>query len=513
MSVVQAGQINFTAVQAPGVIVQILPPKNLTFNGVPTNKIAIVGTASWGAVGVPLLAGSMNEWISNFGIPQVSEFDMGIHAYAATLQGANNLWGVRVTDGTDVNATVDILDTTAPTPAVGLTVDAKYTGTFGNKIGVKVTAGTKPGSYKFYVASPNGVPEIYDNITGTGNALWVNAAAAINNGQSNSRPPSQLVTATAGAATNPPALATYSLTGGTDGNSGVTASDLLGTDVYPRDGMYALRNIGTAMLLLANCSDTTTYAAQTSFAISEGMYVLLTGAVSQSLTQAAISFNASAIENYDAKFLIGDWIYINDVFNGGQQLISQQGFVAGLYAQLSPEQSGLNKPVQGIVGTESSVAHRIYTDADVIFMRENRLDVIAAPSPGGVYFALKTAVNSSSEFAPVNQDQYTRLTNYLAYSINNAVGDFIGQLQDPSVRLSAKNRIESFLQALAALGMIGATNGGAAYSVEIDDANNPIPLVQQGYMFANVRVANFGVIYNFVVNLENGDTTLVSTST
>jgi hypothetical protein len=48
--VVQLGQLNTAALQVADVYVQIVPPQFL-INGIPTNIVGIVGSASWGPVG------------------------------------------------------------------------------------------------------------------------------------------------------------------------------------------------------------------------------------------------------------------------------------------------------------------------------------------------------------------------------------------------------------------------------------------------------------------------------
>lgn len=48
MPVTQLGQINTTALVVPDLYVQIVPPQTQYLNGVPTNILGIVGTASWG---------------------------------------------------------------------------------------------------------------------------------------------------------------------------------------------------------------------------------------------------------------------------------------------------------------------------------------------------------------------------------------------------------------------------------------------------------------------------------
>jgi hypothetical protein len=58
------------------------------------------------------------------------------------------------------------------------------------------------------------------------------------------RGPSEYIVASAGVGVTAPSLATYTLTGGTDGVTTITAAVLLGVDTGTRTGMYALRGSG-----------------------------------------------------------------------------------------------------------------------------------------------------------------------------------------------------------------------------------------------------------------------------
>ncbi|MGH3669094.1 MAG: hypothetical protein ACRDSH_00440, partial [Pseudonocardiaceae bacterium] len=62
MPIVQEGSINTTALVVPDLYVQIVPPQNLVLNGVPTNVLGVVGTASWGAVGQPVIVATMADY-------------------------------------------------------------------------------------------------------------------------------------------------------------------------------------------------------------------------------------------------------------------------------------------------------------------------------------------------------------------------------------------------------------------------------------------------------------------
>ncbi|MDV6320648.1 hypothetical protein, partial [Chromohalobacter sp. HP20-39] len=239
MPIVQQGSINTTALIVPDLYVQIVPPQVALLNGVPTNVLGIVGTAQWGPTNSPTIIGNMAMYAQAFGAIQNLTYDMGTAVAIAVQQGANNFRCVRVTDGTDTAATQTVQTN-------GLTLTAKYTGTLGNTVTVALAAGSAANTWKVTVAAPTLNPEVFDNIGAglSGNALWVAIAAAINNGTSVTRGPSQIITAAAGASTSAPTAASFTLSGGTDGATTINGSVLLGQDTVPRKGMYALRNQG-----------------------------------------------------------------------------------------------------------------------------------------------------------------------------------------------------------------------------------------------------------------------------
>src|SRR4051812_44208512 len=130
MPIVPAGSTNLAAIGVPNVLVQIQPPNPL-LNGVATNFIGFVGTATWGAVNSPTVCGNIQDFVSKFGNPQNAIFDMGTQVWNAAQQGANAFVCVRVTDGTDVASSSGILD---ESDDVGVVLYSKYTGTLGNNL-------------------------------------------------------------------------------------------------------------------------------------------------------------------------------------------------------------------------------------------------------------------------------------------------------------------------------------------------------------------------------------------
>lgn len=516
-NILPAGSLNPNSTIAPGVyILEKLPTSPVT--GVETDTILCVGTASGGPVNFPVTIGSLQEQVATFGNPSTSAFDLGTPVMAAASLGASSFLCVRVTDGTDLKATVDVHDTTL-TPVEGMVLTAKYSGTIGNTINVTVSEGTNSTialpTFKVTIYLPTGngssVPEIYDNIGGSGAALWQNMVNAINMGQGGFTAPSELVTAAIGTATNPPALDDYVLAGGTNGNSGVTAATLIGSDTLPLTGMYSASGADFSLMVLSGVTDASTFIAQADFCANQGAYAMLARPLGESYVDGIAAKKTIGLVSYATKFLVGEtWVKINDSFNNVQRYVPQQGIVAGLLSLLQPQDSGLNKVINSsiLVSTYFSDQNKRYTNADIVAILQNGLDTIANPSPGGNYWALQTGKNTSNNIL-ASGDNFTRLTNFLAGSLQNSLGVYIGQLQNDTQRRSAKTALNSFLNGLAVQNMIGSSTGGQPFSVVIDNSNNPISSVAQGIEQADVKVAFFQVIVAFLVNLQTG---LVSVS-
>lgn len=503
MPIFPQGSLNTTALTVADVYVQIIPPQFL-INGVPSNIEAVVGTATWGPVNSPVLTGNTGQFVSTFGPYQARTYDMGTYAAIAFQQGATAVMGLRVTDGTDTAASI-IVQTSC------ITLTSKYTGTFGNGIQVSIGPGSAASSYQVKIAAPGLAPEIFDNITGSANALWVAMAAAINNGNAQ-RGPSQIIVASAGAGTTSPTTSTYTLTGGTDGTTTINASVLLGVDTLPRKGMYALRGKGVSVATLCDLTDTTSWATQVTFGLGEGIYMITSTVSGDTPSNAASTKSTAGVDSYAMKIMLGDWVYWNDTLNGlSQRLVSPAAFAAGKLAALAPQNSTLNKQMQAVVGTQKSFTGVPYTSADLQVLAAAGIDVICNPVPGGNYFGCRNGRNSSSN-AVIHGDNYTRMTNYLATTLNSAMGIYVGELNSQPNQRRAKVTLDSFLQNLTDQGQIGSSDGSTPYFTEIDATNNPQSRVALGYLQANVQVKYLSIIEYFLINLEAGQSVQISRS-
>lgn len=513
MPIVQQGNINTTALVVPDLYVQIVPPQNLVLNGVPTNVVGVVGTASWGPVGLPVIVATMADYAQSFGPIIARKYDMGTQVATAVQQGAQNFRCVRVSDNTDTAAQTVL-------PGSTVTFTAIYTGSLGNLVVLAMGSGSQPNTWRLTISLPGLQPEVYDNIGGSGASFWTNLANAVNLGQGPQRGPSQLVAANAGGATVAPSAFSTTLgvtTAGSDGAAGVAVSALAGSDISPRVGMYALRGQGCGIALLADADDPEYWTTQAEFGLQEGVYMILTGPAGDTIPNAVTVKQQAGLDSYAAKLMFGDWLWWSDQVNSTIRLVSPQGITAGRLANLSPEQSSLNKQLYGIIGSQKSGApgsgqSASYSSADLTVLLGGGIDVISNPQPGGNFWGVRGGHNSSSN-AATNGDNYTRLTNYIAATLAAGMGQYVGQVITADLFMRIRATQLAFLQNMLGQGLLGSTDGSLPFSVICDTSNNPSSRTSLGYVQSDAQVQYQAINEKFIVNIEGGQTVQVSRQT
>jgi uncharacterized protein len=523
--IVQQNTLNLTGLIVPDLYVVIQTPQQLTLNGVPTNVIGVVGTAQWGPVNQPAIFGTASQYAQTFGAIQNRRYDMGTPVMTAIQQGAQAFVGVRVTDGTDAAA---IIDVGFSTPNYSMLLTARYTGTLGNQLSFVPTASPIPGSYRFTIGLPGRVAEIFDiPLVGTGYAaFWAAAVAAINTGLNQLRGPSQLVTATLGTLTTtlPSAVVTTgALTGagGLDGVTTLTDAVILGNPATsPPTGVYALQNQGCSIGIPSDCytaSSGNIWSTIESLGEQYGIYFILSSPPGDTIATCITSKTTYGPAGYGAKLLFGDWIYWLDQVNGGiTRLVSPQGFAAGRLSNLSPEQSSLNKPIYGILGTQQyglpgSGQANTYSNFELQTLFGAGIDLITTPQPGGAYWGCRYGHNSSTD-ARVNGDNYTRMTNYIAATLAAGMGLYVGQPINLSLMQSVKATQTAFLMNLLSTGVLAyQPNGALPFSVVCDSTNNPFNLTSLGILTSNAQVQYQAINEKFIVNVMGGQTVSVNT--
>lgn len=515
-NITQAGSINTAALIVPDLYVQIASPQSLALNGVATDRIGVVGTASWGPVNQPVVLGGLADYVVAFGSVRTKTYDLGTPIACAEQQGASSFVGIRVTDGSDVAANYALLYSTAGYP---LLLTAVCTGSRGNLIGVTLGAGSRSGSWKLTLQMPGQLAEVFDNIDPSQGsaAFWSNLARAVNNGTGATRGPSALCIAVAGNATgtSPSSISGQYLLNGTDGADNVGASTLIGVDGLSRTGMYALRGQAYAVGVISDCSDPQQWTVQGGFGESEGIYMVLAGASGQDITSAVEAKQQAGLDSFATKLMFGDWLYWFDQANAVTRLVSPQGFVAGCLANLSPERSSLNKRLTGIIGSQksglaSSGQALTYSGAELEALFTAGIDVVCSPAPGGSYWAVRCGHNSSSN-AVVAGDSYTRMTNFIAQTLAAGMGGYVGSVINATLLSNIRATLLGYLSGLLQQNILGSVDGTLPYAVVCDASNNSPARTSLGYVQADVQVRYQGINEKFIVNLQGGQSVTVST--
>lgn len=245
--------------------------------------------------------------------------------------------------------------------------------------------------------------------------------------------------------------------------------------------------------------------------------MILTGPAGDTIQNAVITKQQAGLDSYAAKLMFGDWLWWSDTVNNIVRLVSPQGFVGGRLANLSPEQSSLNKPLYGIIGSQKSGApgsgqSSSYSLADLSVLLSAGMDVIANPQPGGNFWGVRGGHNTSSN-AATNGDNYTRLTNYIAATLAAGMGLYVGQVINANLFQQIRATQLSFLQNMFNQGLLGSIDGSLPFSVICDLSNNPPSQTGLGYVQSNAQVQYQAINEKFIVNIEGGQTVQVSVQT
>lgn len=519
-TIISSASFNPADFSAPGLYINNVPPVPY-INGAATNVGFVVGTANWGPVNAPLITSDPADAQNKFGgitaTALTDVHDLCTDLTIAYQQGFINLWGVRVTDGTDVAASV----TASGATASGGTVTALYTGSLGNEITFQITAGSNSNLFNVYVSAPfYGNAEAFTNLPAA--TFWTSLQTALASGVNGVRGPSSLVrllnaSNTAGA----PTVGIYTLAGGTSGSTNVVTDDLIGQNqTTPHTGIYLAASLSPypQKMWVAGLTDSSAVADMVAFAQANAIFTVMAFPTGTSTSAAQAAIEAAGEPSYELSWL-KDWIYWNDPVNATVRLVAPYGFTMGLITALSPAQSPLNKQVLGVVGTERNnpyTGNVPYGNTEIGIMNSIGVLVITNPIPQGAVFGIATATNTSTNSAesPV---EYAAMTNFLDISFGETMGQFVGQLQtarpsDP-LRASVRHALNGFLNGLQGAGIIDAFSVVCTYATSGNPqlgVNTPQTIAQH-YLYAFAAVRYLSSVWYFVISLQGG-TTVVTTS-
>lgn len=502
------GNTTLSTYNAPGAYVNVQSPSP---SGAATAQFGlgiIEGTCSWGPKNQLMFFSDVPSLYAAGGKQTTATHDAIAEAIQACSQ-SKNLALLRVSDGTDVAASVVLKDTGAVN---GGTATAKYTGTEGDNITIALATGFNSTSGSPTVSATitrkGYASETFANISApaASGAFWTNFANAVNNGIAGQRGPSNLITFAAASSTAPPALGTFALAGGTNGDSSVTSANLLGTDgTTGRTGAYAIRGSGATAFGIAGLTDSTQWASLATLCESEGIVGIGCVPNGTSIT-TAINDKQSANLNSDwFKVFDGDsWLVVNDP-TLGQMSVSPIGLQVGLRCSLNPSDSTLNKPQTGFGNAPFSQVSgfgQTYSQGQVAQLQNNGFDAITNYLQG--YLTNTTGVMSSGV-----QDAYPVMTSYIARNLGAIAQKFIGFTQgsrkgDPT-RKKARAAIAHFFATIQ-------DQIDGLPDITLDSSNNTPTTEGEGFLIGSVRCRYLGIVQQFVLNYQGG-ATVVTAST
>lgn len=475
-----------------------------------TASLAVIGTPTIGAAGTGYVVG---DFVT---------FANGVTLKVATVSsGAVATWAAVSTMGCSAGSVVGNGVATPANPVAQVSTTGIGTGATATlSWGLGPATITEPG-FGYSASTPT--VTMTGGGAGTGGSyaavasFWGALARVINSG-SPQNSASNYIMFTPGALTAAPTPLNTANTfsGGTDGDTGVGSFAMLGSDTLPRKGMYALRNSGCDTFALCDVVDSTTWTTQSSFGQSETIMWLTATPIGDSIAGAVAERNTAGIDDFGGWIIEGDWPQFNDTQNGLTRFVSPTAFATGLCGNLSPEQSPINKPLTGVVATQTSLQGLITADADEQTAQTGGIDLIGRSEDlGEDYFTFLTGNNASSNTAECRVE-YTRLTYFLARSLQSASArSIVGQLQsiqanDPT-RTKAKMIVDSFLASLQNPS-VGSNGYGLidAFATVCDLTNNPPNPQAQGFLFLFAAVRYLNAVRFFVIKLQGGGNVTVT---
>lgn len=503
-----SGSFNTTGLVVPDIYVAITPPTLLSLNGVPTNIAGVVGTASYGPVNIAVVGGNASDYVANFGPLQNRKYDMGTVVYAAIQQGGSAFVFVRVTDGTDIAATAPAQTNNA---VVSPSFVAPFTGSGGAGTVVSIQPGRMAGSWAAVVTRPGRVLERFDDNFTT----WGQVIAGINGGvQRQNQPASALVAAVTGTATiaGVPSAMTFTLAGGTDG-AGVSPAQLVGTDGLVPTGSFLLRGQGCMVGACADLDTSSYWPTIDALASSEGIYFQHAYPNGTPITTAITAQSGFSLSAY-AKTLYGDWLWWYDTTNTVNRMISPQGFALGKMMSLGPQQSGLNKPMSGIIGSYFTGQNggNAFSNAQLQALFQQGIDIITNPIPAGSYWGLHLGHNASQTPATWS-DVYPKMTSFIARTLGAGMGIYNGRTINDDLFINIRSTLLGYFSTLLSQGVLGTLGGVLPYAVVCDATNNPQTRTALGYVQADCQVRYMGINEKFIVNLQGGQGVTITSAT
>jgi phage tail sheath protein FI len=472
---------------------------------IPTGNIGIVGTFQRGPLNTPVTVTSYEDLVKNFGeVDTLLTLTGTLEARSIFAQGNTNLTVIRIgAAATPPAAASVILKDTQTTPGTVMTLNAATPGTWGNSLIAVVAAGTITGTNKITLQYGNET-EVWDNLiiqqptTPITGAVLASSIFGVGG-------KSKLATATfpATADTSAWATGTFALTSGTNGSVPTPADYVGGNTGGVKTGISALDSANINIILCAGQSDPTINNAL----IANCQTIVQNGGVPRTAVitfpqGTAISGLQTLVTSFDTDQAEAayPWQQILDNVTGLTTLVSPLGFFAGRLAQLKPQESTGNKPINGTIGIDPAVS---IGPSELNTLASLQINVVGVPTPAGP-IGIRGGFNLSKSSGS-NQLYVRRMNDYIDELVASVGGQFVDDPVTTDLMRQVGQVVDNILYPMK--------NPNAPqdqmiqdYTINCSNSNNPSTSMKQGKLICDyaVQLLNMDRFMIFRTQISNG---------
>jgi len=410
-----------------------------------TGVVAILGTATWGEMNVVQTITSLSQCIDLFKDDKAGTTDTISIIKGCELlyrNGGGTVKIVRVGDGDEAKSTKAFDGNTGAEVGV-LTFDGLYEGTYGDNIGVTITANAGTPANRDIVITDGLNTESYDN-GGVGYATNAAIATAING-------ISTLVTVTVKAGSETSNVVDAStqtfLTGGDDGEDSLTASDYTTAfgNVMTSEDFDILVIPGDDALEASDAFHATIVGTLNTRATAEDKYAIFCSGIAKDETIATAQARTASGERLTVVSPNEKYTHRIDntqiILNGSYLACSYAGGMAGRLVQIAPTHKVIN--TEGVSVLEST-GKDFYNNGEQETLLSSRIVPITSifggimPSRG-----VTRITDTTSVFYEVN---IVRIVDYVKAQTLTKMNGFVGDPNLERIRTIMAKEVDGILE-------------------------------------------------------------------
>lgn len=444
-----------------------------------TSTCGMMGVTERGLIGVPTLCTSWEQFVAKFGSYVAGNYA----AYAARAfydEGGNVLWFTRIATNA-LASSITLKDRSAENEHDTLTVSFVEKGTYGNSrftVEVADTAGVNPTTFILKFRENGTLVETYTGLT------MANIEAAIN-GVSTRFVVDALTNVSV---EKRPIVGTYTLTGGTNGDTGLTSTDFIG-DAATKTGLHAFDTVTPLNMLcapgitfgdfiiagLAYCE-----ARKYTFFVADPPKGLAVADVAD-FRNGAGDYTAHAAFNSSYGALYYPWQQITDPLTNASIVIPPSGFITGIFAYSDKKNGHVWDAPAGIQRGRVKTATGVETallESDMDVLYPEGINCIAKfAGDGVVVWGQKTLQSLSSATDRIN---VRRLLQFLEAAIVGSGKFVVFEANNPQTWRSLERTVVPFLR--------GVQNDGGLYefAFQCDEETNTAEVMDRNELIARV---------------------------